>query len=154
MIELPATFLRMPRWWTEGQAWLESLPRAVDEQCRRWNLVVAGPVAHGSNAIVVPVVRDGMELALRMSEPGDEVTRQVWALKWWDGRGMVLLLDDDAEAGAMLLERLSTPLTTRPIDEAIAVLGQLMRRLAVPGPEDALSTADIVKTRSAELEPQ
>ena len=154
MIELPRTFLDMPRWWTEGQAWLESLPRTVDEQCRRWNLAVTGPIAHGGNAIVVPVVRDGGELVLRMSPPGDEVTQQAWALRWWDGRGMVQLWDDDAEAGAMLLERLSTPLTTRPIDEVIAVLGQLMRRLAVPGPEDALSTADIVTTRSAELEPQ
>lgn len=154
VIELPESFLEMPRWWSEGQAWLDSLPRAVDEQCRRWDLAVAGPIAHGSNAIVVPVVRDCVELVLRMSPPGDEITQQVRALKWWDGRGMVLLWDDDADAGAMLLERLSTPLTTRPIDEAIAVLGQMMRRLAVPGPEDARSTADIVTTRSAELEPQ
>ncbi|MBP2354232.1 streptomycin 6-kinase [Kribbella aluminosa] len=36
----------------------------------------------------------------------------------------------------------------------MAVLGQLMRRLAVPAPDDARSTADIVTTRSAELEPQ
>ena len=154
MIELPETFLRMPRWWTEGQAWLESLPRAVDAQCARWGLTVAGPIAHGSNAIVVPVVRDCVELVLRMSPPGDEVSEHARALKWWDGRGMVQLWDDDAEAGAMLLERLSTPLTTRPIDEAIAVLGQLMRRLAVPGPDAARSTADLVTTRSAELEPQ
>ena len=124
----PRTFLDMPRWWTEGQAWLESLPRAVDEQCRRWNLAVTGPIAHGGNAIVVPVVRDGGELVLRMSPPGDEVTQQAWALRWWDGRGMVQLWDDDAEAGAMLLERLSTPLMTRPIDEVIAVLGQLPKR--------------------------
>ncbi|TDW18546.1 streptomycin 6-kinase [Kribbella kalugense] len=154
VIELPKTFLEMPRWWTEGQAWLESLPRAVDEQCRRWNLAIAGPIAHGSNAIVVPVVRDCVELALRMSLPGDEITQHARALKWWDGRGMVQLWDDDAEAGAMLLERLSTPLTTRPIDEVIAILGQLMRRLAVPGPDDAQSTADLVTSWSAELEPQ
>jgi streptomycin 6-kinase len=117
-------------------------------------LEVAGPVAHGSNAIVVPVVRGGEELVLRMSPPGDEVADQVRALRWWDGRGMVLLYDADVEAGAMLLERLSTPLTTRPVDEAVAVLGQLMRRLAVPAPDDVLSTASIVARRSAELKPQ
>ncbi|MGW6281479.1 aminoglycoside phosphotransferase family protein [Kribbella sp. NPDC055071] len=154
MIELPETFLRMPRWWTEGRAWLASLPQAVDDQCRRWNLTIDGPVVHGSNAIVVPVVQDDLALVLRMSLPGDEITQQARALTWWDGRGMAILYDADVAAGAMLLERLSTPLSTRPIDEVIAVLGQLMRRLAVPGPDDARSTDEIVRTRSAELEPQ
>jgi streptomycin 6-kinase len=154
MIELPESFLRMPRWWTEGAAWLKSLSQAVESQCASWDLEVAGPVAHGSNAIVVPVVRKGEELVLRMSPPGNEVAEQAHALRWWDGRGMVLLYEADVEAGAMLLERLSTPLTTRPVDEAVVILGQLMRRLAVPGPADARSTAEIVTPRSAELEQQ
>jgi streptomycin 6-kinase len=111
-------------------------------------LRVSGEVAYGSNAIVVPVG----EFVLRMTPPGPEVEEQVRALRWWDGRGMVVLYDADLDAGAMLLERLSTPLTTRPVDEAVAVLGQLMRRLAVPAPEDAPSTAVIVAERSAELE--
>lgn len=127
---------------------MAGLPRAVERQCAVWGLEVSGPVAYGSNAIVVPVG----EYVLRMNPPGPEVEAQVRALRWWDGRGMVLLYDDDLDAGAMLLERLSTPLTTRPVDEAVAVLGQLMRRLAVPAPADAPSTAAIVTERSAELE--
>ena len=154
MIELPESFLRMPRWWTEGADWLGGLAQAVERQRLRWRLEVVGDVAHGSNAIVVPVMRAGEEFVLRMSPPGTEVADQVRALRWWDGRGMALLYDADVEAGAMLLERLSTPLTTRPVDEAVDVLGQLMRRLAVPGPDDALSTAEIVVRRSAELEPE
>ena len=154
MIELPETFLQMPRWWTEGADWLRDLPTAVEAQCRRWDLTVVGAVAHGSNAIVVPVTRGGEEFVLRMSPPGAEVAEQTWALRWWAGRGMAQLYDADVDAGAMLLERLSTPLTTRPVDEAVAVLGQLMRRLAVPAPSEARSTADIVATHSAQLEPE
>ncbi|GAA1113822.1 aminoglycoside phosphotransferase family protein [Kribbella jejuensis] len=154
MINLPESFLRMPRWWTEGAEWLQDLPAAVERQCERWSLSVVGAVSHGSNAVVVPVARAGEEFVLRMSPPGAEVSDQVWALRWWAGRGMAYLYDADVEVGAMLLERLSTPLTSRPIDEAVAVLGQLMRRLAVPAPDDARSTADIVTTRTAELEPQ
>lgn len=149
MIEVPAEFLAMPRWWQEGAEWLAGLPRAVERQCSAWGLAVTGEVAFGSNAIVVPV---GADLVLRMNPPGPEVGEQVRALRWWDGRGMVLLYDADLDAGAMLLERLSTPLTTKPVAEAVAVLGQLMRRLAVPAPEDAPSTAVIVADRSAELE--
>ena len=133
---------------------MEGLPRAVGRQCEDWGLSVAGDVAYGSNAIVVPVARGGEEFVLRMTPPGPEVAEQVRALRWWDGRGMVLLYDVDLDAGAMLLERLSTPLTTKPVAEAVAVLGQLMRRLAVPAPDDAPSTAMIVADRSAELEQQ
>lgn len=148
MIEVPAGFLGMPRWWREGADWLAGLPQAVERQCVAWGLEVSGPVAYGSNAIVVPVG----QFVLRMNPPGPEVEEQVRALRWWDGRGMVLLYDADLDAGAMLLERLSTPLTTRPVDEAVGVLGQLMRRLAVPAPGDARSTSTIVAERSAKLE--
>jgi streptomycin 6-kinase len=148
MIEVPEGFLAMPRWWGEGAEWLAGLPQAVERQCLAWGLEVSGPVAYGSNAIVVPVG----QFVLRMNPPGPEVGEQVRALRWWDGRGMVLLYDADLDAGAMLLERLSTPLTTRPADEAVGVLGQLMRRLAVPAPADARSTAAIVAERSAGLE--
>ncbi|TCO47739.1 streptomycin 6-kinase [Kribbella antiqua] len=149
MIEVPQGFLAMPRWWREGAEWLAGLPGAVQRQCEEWGLTVAGEVAYGSNAIVVPV---GEALVLRMTPPGPEVGEQVRALRWWDGRGMVMLYDADLDAGAMLLERLSTPLTTRPVAEAVAVLGQLMRRLAVPAPDDVPSTADIVADRSVAFE--
>ena len=152
MIDVPEGFLAMPRWWREGAEWLAGLPRAVERQCLRWGLTVAGEVAFGSNAIVVPVVRGGVEFVLRMTPPGPEVAEQVRALRWWDGRGMVLLYDADLENGAMLLERLSTPLASRPVSEAVAVLGQLMRRLAVPAPDDVLSTAEIVVDRASAFE--
>jgi streptomycin 6-kinase len=154
MIELPQTFLDMPRWWTDGKAWLEGLPAAVQAQCETWDLRVDGELAHGSNAIAVPVERDGESLILRMSPPGAEVVDQVRALRWWDGRGMVRLYDADAGRGAMLLERLGEPLSTRPVGEAVAVMGRLMRRLAVPAPADAHSTAQIAAHRSAQFEDQ
>ncbi|MFG1627915.1 aminoglycoside phosphotransferase family protein [Kribbella sp. NPDC049227] len=154
MIDVPEGFRRMPRWWSDGSAWLDGLAQAVDKQTERWGLEVDGDVAYGSNALVVPVTRGGEEFVLRMNPPGPEVEEQARALRWWDGRGMVMLYDADLDAGAMLLERLSTPLTTRPVAEAVAVLGQLMRRLAVPAPDDAPSTAEIVARRSSQLEPE
>lgn len=142
----------MPRWWTEGASWLADLPQLIRSQCRRWDLRIAGDIVHGSNALVVPVVQDGLDLILRLSPPGAEVTQHVSALRFWDGRGTVLLIDADADAGAMLLERLG-PLSLRehPIDEAMSVLGQVMRRLAVPAPEQAPSTSEAVRTRAGPL---
>jgi streptomycin 6-kinase len=152
VIELPAAFLAMPRWWREGQEWLASLPEAVQMQCEQWELLLDGGLVHGSNAIVLPVRRRGEPLALRMAPPGPDVTEQIHALRWWDGRGMVRLLEADADRGAMLLERLGSPLTDAPLAEAVGVLGGLMRRLAVPADPRSLSTGTIASSRGAELE--
>jgi streptomycin 6-kinase len=152
VIELPSSFLAMPRWWNEGQAWLASLPASVQSQCERWDLRLDGELAHGSNAIVLPVRRHGEPLALRMAPPGPDVTEQIHALRWWDGRGVVRLLEADPDRGAMLLERLASSLSDVPLAEAVGILGGLMRRLAVPADPMSLSTAEIAIGRGAELE--
>jgi streptomycin 6-kinase len=154
MIELPESFLAMPRWWSEGKEWLAGLPAAVEMQCELWGLQVEGAVSHGSNAIAVRVTRAGEPLVLRMTPPGPDVAEQTEALRWWDGRGTVRLYDVDLARGAMLLERLGGSLLDEPVGEAMAVLGQLMRRLAVPAPPDVPSTAANVRSRAAELEAQ
>jgi streptomycin 6-kinase len=154
-VTVPQSFLDMPRWWTEGAQWLADLPRAIARQCGKWDLRVVGQLAHGSNAVVVPVDRDGEALVLRMTPPGAGVADQVGALRFWDGRGTVRLIDADIDHGAMLLERLAMhqSLADRPVDEAVAVLGRMMRRLAVAAPSDVRSTAVIARTRADDLEP-
>ncbi|HEX6685980.1 MAG TPA: aminoglycoside phosphotransferase family protein [Candidatus Limnocylindrales bacterium] len=154
-ITLPPSFLDMPRWWTEGAEWLAELPRAIVRQCERWDLRVVAEPAHGSNAVVVPVERDGEALALRMTPPGTEVADQVGALRFWDGRGTVRLVDADLVHGAMLLERLAMhqTLADRPVDEAVAVLGRMMRRLAVPASSEVRSTAVTARDAADDLEP-
>ncbi|MEU7873925.1 aminoglycoside phosphotransferase family protein [Dactylosporangium sp. NPDC049140] len=148
-IVVPASLRAMPRWWGEGSEWLDALPGLVAAQCRRWGLRVDGEVVHGSNALVVPVLRGDSALVLRMAPPGGEDTR---ALRFWNGRGTVLLVDADPATGATLLERLGESLLAEPVGAAVAVLGAMMRRLAVPAPDDVPSTADRVRERAARLE--
>lgn len=149
MIQVPQSFLDQPRWWHGGQQWLASLPSRVEEQRRRWGLEVDGPVVHGSNALVVPVRRGGVELALRLAPPESDVAAEVAALRFWAGRGTVQLVDADETAGAMLLERLdgARSLMHLPVIEAAALLGAMMRRLAAPAPSEARNTADIAAER-------
>jgi streptomycin 6-kinase len=150
---VPQAFLDMPRWWREGTAWLDALPATAEAACRRWDLRLDGEPQHGSNALVLPVRRGDERLALRLTPPGPEVRDQVAALRFWAGRGTVRLQAADLAAGAMLLERLAMDgcLRARPIEEALAVLGAMMRRLAVPAPESVPSTAAIVTDRAATL---
>jgi len=153
-ITVPQSFLAMPRWWSEGSAWLEALPRLVHTYCSRWQLTVTGDMKHGSNAAVVPVARAGEPLVLRLTPPGPSVAEQADALRFWDGRGMVQLIDADPAGGVMLLERLATDASLRdvPVAEAIPILGRMMRRLAIPAPGHVRSTADVVASRMATLQ--
>jgi streptomycin 6-kinase len=60
------------------------------------------------------------------------------ALRIWDGRGAVKLLDYAPSLGAMLLERLdpASSLERVEIGEAIVIAGRLLRRLAIPAPAE------------------
>jgi len=137
----------MPRWWHEGADWLEALPGTAEAVCERWRLNPEGAAMHGSNAIVLPVRRDGVPLALRMTMPDKRKADEVRALRFWNGRGTVRLLEADAGMGASLLERLDgqRSLAQLPLEDAVPVIAKLMRRLAVPAPPDVTSTASIVQ---------
>ena len=153
-VEIPASFRAMPRWWQKGTAWLDELPRLVAWQCRSWNLVIDGEVAHGSNALVVPVRRDGQTYALRLSPPLDNGAAHVAALRFWDGRGTVRLVAFDPATNALLLERLDAgrSLADEPLAVAVPIIGRILRATAVRPPPRAISTAEIVRRRLPELE--
>jgi len=146
MIEVPATFRAMPRWWSDGTDWLDALPELVATQSAQWELTPDGDVRHGSNALVVRVRRGDERLALRMSPPGDDVATEAAALRFWDGRGTVRLVAVDVDRRAQLLEWV-TPgrsLQELPLAATAPVIGGVLRRLAVEAPADASSTGDII----------
>jgi len=137
----------------ERRAWLDSLPERVDQQCRAWSLSLDGDPWHGSNALVLPVRRGGEQFALRLTAPDESFPAEVAALRFWAGRGTVLLVETDLGAGTMLLERLdpARSLATLPLAEANHHAGRMMRRLAVPAPSWVLSTGELVRDRLATL---
>lgn len=154
MITVPLAFREMPRWWHDaaGREWLDRLPSLVAEQCRCWDLQVDGGPLHGSNALVVPVQRGAEAAVLRLAPPGDDVSREAEALRWWDGRGTVRLLEADVPARAMLLERLSArSLQSVPLGEAVPIIADLAARMAVPAPSGATSTDRIAAAHLEEF---
>jgi len=153
-VTVPASFRAMPRWWSEGTVWLDALPVALSSVCAAWRLTVDGAPMHGSNALVVPVTRDGDAFALRLTPPGPDVEQAIRALRFWSGHGTVALHDADTALGAMLLERLeaSQSLAAVAPPEAMAVMGGLMRRLAIPASPDVLSTGALIERRAEELD--
>jgi streptomycin 6-kinase len=148
-IVIPATYLEMPRWWHGGQDWLAALPATIEDALDRWRLTLDGEPMHGSNALVLPVRREGEPLVLRLTPPDDDITAELRALHFWNGRGVVRLIDAEPDRGISLLERLhgNDTLNTRPLAEAIPVIARMIVRLAVPAPPDAPSTGDLVRER-------
>ena len=146
MIEVPATFRAMPRWWSDGTDWLDALPELVATQCARLGADsrrrrqarfqrVGGPGPPRRRAAGVADVTTG-----------DDVATEAAALRFWDGRGTVRLVAVDSERRAQLLEWV-TPgrsLDQLPLAATAPVIGGVLRRLAVEAPADASSTGDIV----------
>lgn len=136
-ITVPESFRALGRWQLEGEAgrrWLSALPRIVAEHCARWGLVIDGRPMHGYNGLAVPVRRGDEPLVLKVGWLDRSVMEQVEGLRLWDGRGTVLLVDADLDSGALLLERLDSGRSLRdvPLEEAVPLIGRLLRRLAVP----------------------
>ncbi len=132
-IQVPPAFAH--QWGADaaaGSRWLGSLPGLVDNWCRRWSLTrEPGPALHGTTALVVPVRR------------GDQACVETAALRAWDGRGAVRLLEADDSGTVLLLERLDPHRSLTDVDLATAasIAGQLIRRLTVPAPQGLWTTA-------------
>ncbi|MFE9748595.1 aminoglycoside phosphotransferase family protein [Saccharothrix saharensis] len=150
---IPESFRNPPL--PRDPAWLSALPAAIEDRLATWDLRPDGPAKHGSHALVIPVTRAGTPLVLRLNAPSEDVTAHIAALRFWRGRGTVHLLDADPAAGAMLLERLDLHRSALdlPSEDAMAVLGAMVRRLAVPAPPTTRSTADLARTRAESLAP-
>lgn len=144
-VPLPANLLAIHRRSREGIAWTAALPTLIDNSLRQWELSIdlaEGDMPwSGHTGIVVPVrTADGAPAALKIAFPFDEVKLEPIALKLWDGRGAVRLQNYDLENCAMVLDRLDgdSSLHAVPMDQAVEVWAQVLRKLSVP----AQSTAE------------
>lgn len=141
--ELPAGFVQTvsSTWGDPGRRWLSALPILLEDCARRWSLTPSPPFPNLTFNYVAPaVMADGTEVVLKAGVPGPDLRREAAALRAFDGRGSVRLLESDAGAGILLLERLrpGAVLTTLADeahdDEATTIAASVMRGLWRPAP--------------------
>lgn len=152
-IPIPPDLSRRYGGTSTGRDWLAALPRLVRHCLDQWRLELdLAPGAlpwNGHGAIVVPVrlranTGAGSEASaataaapraavLKIAFPHDEALVEPQALALWNGYGAVRLMGHDAGAGALLLERLDAARSLQdvPLDEAVPVWGELVRRLGL-----------------------
>lgn len=119
-----------------GADWAARLPRLLADVLDDWGLEPLGVGSTGWTAVVVPVRRDGVHLALKLVWPHVESRDEPLVLRHWDGRGAVRLVAADPARSALLLEALdpTRDLRSVDVDRACRTIGELLRQLHVPAP--------------------
>lgn len=121
-----------------GRAWLNRLPRILEECAEAWSLTVDQPFPRLSYNYVVPVTRsDGTSLVLKVCFPDEDFRNEANALQYFQGRGCARLVDVDQKRGALLLERLRPGLSLQNVtddERATSIATQVMRKLWYPLP--------------------
>jgi streptomycin 6-kinase len=117
----------------ERLAWLDRLPKFVEELQDRWALSLGEPwISEASCSWAAPVVRsDGTRAVLKLGMPHMEADHEIDGLRFWDGDPTVQLLEADSDLHAMVLERCEpgTSLSDVPDGESDVVLAHLLRRM-------------------------
>ncbi len=94
----------------------------------------------------------GGPAALRLTPPGPRAAAELRALRFWAGGPVVGVLQSSPDGSVLLLERLdpSRSLAGEPVERVAAVAGELVARLALPGPPaDVPATADTARALAA-----
>lgn len=121
-----------------GAEWMQTLPRMVEEVSDRWSLRVGDPYPGSNVSLAAPATRaDGSEAVMKIQFPHWESEHEGAALRHWDGRGAVRLLDEWLERRVLLLERCvpGTSLLELPEEEGYAIAVDVLRELnAHPAP--------------------
>jgi streptomycin 6-kinase len=147
-------------WWRRvpgGGAWLDSLPSLVEACAERWSLRLGAPFPDGHVSLVVPVeCDDGTPAVLKINFPEEESAREPDALRHWEGRGAVLLLEYDSDHRALLVERChpgSQLWSIEDDEQAMLVAVSVLRRLWRPAADghDFVALADAASRWAVEL---
>jgi len=140
-VNLPPAFISTIQntFGVAGRAWLVALPDLVDEASRRWHLTNIQPVPNLSYNFVAFANRLDQEVVLKIGVPNRELTGEMAALRVFDGRGAVRLLEADDEHAMFLLERLQPGEMLASLDDdeqATHVAADVMLDLWRPAPAE------------------
>lgn len=143
-----------PDGYVSGEDWLQTLPGLLRDLLDEWELEPTGRSMSGFCSVVIPVrvVGTGDAAVLKVSWPHPEAATEALALQTWNGHGAVRLVRADPARFALLLERLGTrDLTDVPIDDACAVIGDLLTTLRRPPHPRVPRLADYAARQAEEL---
>ena len=106
-LNLPPVFVKnVTQAFPNGENWLADLPNLLAKASSRWELTLGEPFLLSYNYVCAARRADGTPAVLKIGVPNRELTSEINTLRVYDGQGACRLLEADAEAGMLLLERL------------------------------------------------
>lgn len=138
MADLPAHFAKtiIGVYGPAGATWLDTLQARLARILDRYDLTLGAPFDLSYNYVTAATRSDGTPVVLKLGVPDGEIQDEIAALRHYDGNGMVMLLEADADEGLMILERVlpGTPLSELADDDqathhAATVMSNLWRPL-------------------------
>jgi streptomycin 6-kinase len=137
-MNLPPTFTSniTNSFGAEGRRFLVDLPSLLDEAAQRWDLTLGLPFLLSYN-YVCAARRAGQDLVLKIGVPNRELTSEMEALRLYNGRGAVRLLEGDPERGMLLEERLQPGMMLVEVvddEQATGIAAGVMQALWNPPP--------------------
>ncbi len=91
----------------KSDLWLQVLPGIIKSYEEKWQISIQGPFPNLSFNWVAPALcSDGTKAVFKVGLETHELASEINALKAWQGKGAVQLLNSDAKSGALLLEKL------------------------------------------------
>ena len=139
---LPPAFIQRQRDINaeRGQTWIDALPALIAEFEQRWHITVGAPFGLSYNFVAPARHDNGSQLVLKASAPYLDSDVEADALRLYDGRGAIKLIDRDPAQGMLLLERCLpgdelAALVPGCDDEATAIAADVMMQLWRSGPD-------------------
>jgi streptomycin 6-kinase len=137
-LNLPPIFVKnITQAFPNSADWLAELPSLLATAFRRWELTLGDPFLLSYNYVCAAERADGTPAVLKIGVPNNELTSEINTLKVYDGQGACRLLEADAEAGILLLERLQPGtmlLTLEDDDTATEIAADVMYNIQRPMP--------------------
>ena len=125
--------------------WLDQLPGVIAALEQDWSVTVGATLSGGTEAFVAEAtLADGSDAVLKLMIPraGEHAHNEITVLRLTRGEGCVRLLRDDADRGAMLLERLGPSLFDLgvPLGRRHEILCRVAKQVWRPAPDAGLPT--------------
>ncbi|PEA55101.1 hypothetical protein CON64_09475 [Bacillus pseudomycoides] len=121
-----------------GQRWIENLPNTIQELEDKLSLQFIQTFPNLSyNYVSLARKESGQEVVLKLGVPCEELNNGIEALRYFQGEGVVTLLDSDADYGFLLLEYIKPGISLTHMEneeKATTIIGQTMKKLWKPVP--------------------
>ena len=123
-----------------GRLWLQNLPHLLEKICVDHDLVIGDRFGFSYNYVVAAQQKNGRDVVLKLGVPSVGLTSEITALRLYNGRGAVQLIEGDTDQGVILLNRIRPGQTMHQFsiedNEAATVqVAQVMQQLWRPVPE-------------------